>query len=124
LWKRSYGSFSGLKGGKKPGTDTGLGDALLGLIFCGSLKVAASIHAQYNPNALLQKVVTGDEVLNSPMVADPLHRLDCCVVTDGGVSLVIVSPEIAKKLQTANYQIAEPDIRCEGRAVFNPYQIE
>jgi acetyl-CoA C-acetyltransferase len=69
------------------------------------IKVAASIHAQYNPNAFLQKVVTVEEVLNSPMVADPLHRLDCCVVTDGGGALVIVSPEIAKKLGKTNAKI-------------------
>ena len=62
------------------------------------IKVAASTHAQYNPNAFLKNVVTVEEVLNSPLVSDPLHRLDCCVVTDGGGALVVVSPEIAKKL--------------------------
>ena len=48
------------------------------------IKVAASEHAQHNPHALLQDVVTVDDVVGSPMIADPLHRLDCCVVTDGG----------------------------------------
>jgi acetyl-CoA C-acetyltransferase len=62
------------------------------------IKVAASTHAQYNPHAFLKNVVTVEEVLNSPLVSDPLHRLDCCVVTDGGGALVVVSPEIAKKL--------------------------
>lgn len=62
------------------------------------IKVAASTHAQYNPNAFLKNVVTVDEVLNSPLIADPLHRLDCCVVTDGGGALIVVSPEIAQKL--------------------------
>ena len=69
------------------------------------IKVAASIHAQHNPNAFLQKVVTVDEVVNSPMVADPLHRLDCCVVTDGGGALVVVSPEIARKLGRTNAKV-------------------
>jgi acetyl-CoA C-acetyltransferase len=32
------------------------------------------------------------------MISDPLHRLDCCVISDGGGALVIVSPEIAKSL--------------------------
>ena len=49
------------------------------------VKVSASHHAQHNPNAFLKKVLTVDDVLNSPMIADPLHRMDCCVVTDGGV---------------------------------------
>jgi acetyl-CoA C-acetyltransferase len=62
------------------------------------IKVAASHHAQHNERALLRDVVTVDEVLASPMVADPLHRLDCCVITDGGGALVIVSPEIARTL--------------------------
>ena len=33
------------------------------------------------------------------MVTDPLHRLDCCVVSDGGGALVVVSPEIARSLK-------------------------
>lgn len=62
------------------------------------IKVAASRHAQHNPNAFLRDVVTVDEVVESPFVADPLHRLDCCVITDGGGALVVVSPEIARSL--------------------------
>lgn len=62
------------------------------------IKVAASTHAQHNPNAFLPNVVTVEEVLASPMVSDPLHRLDCCVITDGGGALVVVSPEVAKSL--------------------------
>ncbi len=63
------------------------------------VKVAASHHAQYNPHAMLPKVVTVEDVVNSPMVADPLHRLDCCVISDGGGALVITKPEIAKSLK-------------------------
>jgi len=63
------------------------------------IKVAASHHAQHNPNAMLRDVVTVEEVVNSPMVADPLHRLDCCVISDGGGALVVVKPEIAKSLK-------------------------
>lgn len=62
------------------------------------IKVAASHHAQHNPGALLRDVVTVDDVLASPMIADPLHRLDCCVITDGGGAVVVVSPEIAASL--------------------------
>src|SRR5580765_5886055 len=63
------------------------------------IKVAASQHAQHNPHALLRDVVTVDEVVNSPIIADPLHRLDCCVITDGGGAIVVVAPEIAKSLK-------------------------
>jgi len=69
------------------------------------IKVAASIHAQHNPNALLQKPVTIEEVLESPMVSDPLHRLDCCVVTDGGGALIVVAPEVARELPRHSIKI-------------------
>ena len=62
------------------------------------VKVAASLHAQHNSHAWLRDVVTVDEVVSSKLVADPLHRLDCCVITDGGGALVVVSPEIAATL--------------------------
>lgn len=63
------------------------------------IKVAASHHAQHNPNAMLRDVVTVADVLASPMISDPLHRLDCCVVSDGGGALIITRPEIAKSLK-------------------------
>jgi acetyl-CoA C-acetyltransferase len=62
------------------------------------VKVAASHHAQHNEHAMLRNVVTVEEVVNSPMIADPLHRLDCCVISDGGGALVVVAPEVAKSL--------------------------
>jgi acetyl-CoA C-acetyltransferase len=62
------------------------------------IKVAASTHAQHNPHALLRDVVSVEEVVGSPMVADPLHRLDCCVITDGGGAVVVVSSEVAASL--------------------------
>lgn len=63
------------------------------------IKVAASTHAQYNEHAVLRDVVTVEDVVNSPMISDPLHRLDCCVISDGGGAIVMVSPEIAKTLK-------------------------
>jgi acetyl-CoA C-acetyltransferase len=63
------------------------------------IKVAASHHAQHNPHAMLRDVVTVEDVINSPMVSDPLHKLDCCVVSDGGGALIVTRPEIAKTLK-------------------------
>jgi len=63
------------------------------------IKVAASHHAQHNPNAMLREVVTVADVLGSPMVSHPLHRLDCCVMSDGGGALIVARPEIAKQLK-------------------------
>ena len=63
------------------------------------VKVSASHHAQHNANARLRKVFTIEDVVNSPMVADPLHRLDCCVITDGGGALVVTRREIAHSVK-------------------------
>ena len=63
------------------------------------VRVAASQHAQHNPNAVFRKPVTVEEVVNSPIVAAPLRRLDCCVISDGGGALLVVKPEIARSLK-------------------------
>ncbi len=63
------------------------------------IKVAASHHAQWNEHAVLRDVVTVEEVLASPMIADPLHRMDCCVISDGGGAVIMTTPEIARSLK-------------------------
>ncbi|VTU46350.1 acetyl-CoA acetyltransferase (plasmid) [Variovorax sp. SRS16] len=63
------------------------------------IKVAASTHAALNPSAMLRKVVTTEEVLASPLISGPLHKLDCCVVSDGGGALVVVHPDVARSLR-------------------------
>jgi acetyl-CoA C-acetyltransferase len=62
------------------------------------IKVAAAHHAQYNEHAFRREPVTVEDVVNSRMISDPLHLLDCCVITDGGGALVVVSPDIARSL--------------------------
>ena len=83
------------------------------------IKVAASHHAQFNPQAMLPKKVTVDDVLNSPMMSDPLHRLDSCVVTDSGGAIVVVSPEVARSLPRASVKILgqgeAPKLAMNGR---------
>jgi acetyl-CoA C-acetyltransferase len=80
------------------------------------IKVAASHHAQHNPNAMLREVVTVADVLASPMIADPLHRLDCCVVTDGGGALVVVRPEIARSLKRPRVQVRGTGETMKGQS--------
>src|SRR5271167_847435 len=69
------------------------------------IKVAASHHAQYNPNAVLKSVVTVEEVVNSPIIATPLHRMDCCVITDGGGALIVTNREVAGQLKRAKVRV-------------------
>jgi len=71
------------------------------------IKVAASHHAQHNPHAMLRDVVTVEDVIGSPMITDPLHRLDCCVISDGGGAIIVTRPEVAKSL-------ARPRVRVLG----------
>ena len=96
------------------------------------VKVAASHHAQHNPNAMLKNVVTVEEVLASPMVASPMHRLDCCVVSDGGGALIVARPEIAKSLKRPEVAVlgageaikgqngGEIDLMTSGAAIAGP----
>ncbi|HET6911387.1 MAG TPA: thiolase domain-containing protein [Mycobacteriales bacterium] len=69
------------------------------------VKVAASLHAQHNPNAFLPKPVTIEEVIESRMISSPLHLLDCCVITDGGGAVIVVSPEVARSLERRTVKI-------------------
>ncbi len=50
-----------------------------------------------NPNAQFRTKITTESVLNSTMVADPLHLLDCSPVTDGAAAVIVCSEEVAKK---------------------------
>ena len=79
------------------------------------IKVAASHHAQHNENAMLRNVVTVEDVVNSPIVSAPLHRLDCCVVSDGGGALVVTSEAVAKSLSRPLVAV-----RGSGEAIKHP----
>jgi len=63
------------------------------------IRVTASNHAQFNENARYPDPVEVEDVVTSPVVADPLHLLDCCVITDGGGALVIVSEVVKEKIE-------------------------
>jgi acetyl-CoA C-acetyltransferase len=63
------------------------------------IRVAASQHAQYNGNARYQDPLSVEDVIDSPKVADPLHLMDCCVVTDGAGALIIASEEAREEIE-------------------------
>ena len=44
--------------------------------------------------------ITIDDVLNSRLIASPLHLLDCCLVTDAGGAVVLTSLERARNLKS------------------------
>ena len=62
-----------------------------------SISVQTREHAGRNPNAMYRDPITVDDVLGSKLVADPLHKLDCCVVSDGGCAIVLTTEDRAKE---------------------------
>ncbi|HEY4377011.1 MAG TPA: lipid-transfer protein, partial [Acidimicrobiales bacterium] len=77
------------------------------------VKVKNAHHGVANPNARYRKAVTVEEVLASPMVADPLRLLEICATSDGGAAVVLCSVEYAKRHTT------EP-IRLSGVSTVTP----
>ncbi|HZU79261.1 MAG TPA: lipid-transfer protein, partial [Acidimicrobiales bacterium] len=62
-----------------------------------AVKVKNARHGLENPNARYRKEVTAEEVLTSPMVADPLRLLEICATSDGGAALVLTSMDFARR---------------------------
>jgi acetyl-CoA acetyltransferase len=58
-----------------------------------AVAVACRKHASLNPAAQMRKPITIQDVLTSRMIADPLHLLDCSLVSDGGAAFIMTSAE-------------------------------
>lgn len=96
------------------------------------IKVASSYHASFNPHAMLPQRVTLEEVLEQPPIAEPLHRMDCCVVSDGGGAFLVVNEEVARNLgkplvgiighgeTTRNWSNGRSDLMLTGAAETGP----
>ena len=65
-------------------------------------KVSATIrnHGHVNPDAVMYGAgpYTVEDILASPWIATPFHRLDCCLMNEGGCALVITTAERARDL--------------------------
>jgi acetyl-CoA acetyltransferase len=62
-----------------------------------AVKVKNARAGSLNPMARYRKPVTAEEVLASPMVADPLHLMDICATSDGGAAVVLASESYARR---------------------------
>ena len=58
--------------------------------------VAARGWAGLNPEAFMRDPLTIDDVLEARMISDPLGKLDCCLVTDGGAAIVMTRADRAR----------------------------
>src|ERR1700709_1229159 len=63
-----------------------------------SISVQTREHAARNPNAMYRDPLTVDDVLSSRLVADPLHKFDCCVISDGGCCIILTTEARARDL--------------------------
>jgi acetyl-CoA acetyltransferase len=63
-----------------------------------SIAVQTREHAGRNPRAMYRDPITVDDVMSSRLVADPLHKLDCCVISDGGCCLIMTTEDRARDL--------------------------
>lgn len=97
------------------------------------IAVAARQYAEHNPLAMYRKPLSVEEVLTSRMVSSPLHKLDCCVISDGGGALVLTTEDRAKDCRKApiwvkgashstDHQIISemPDLTVTAAAVTGP----
>ena len=67
-----------------------------------AVKVKNAKHGLANPYARYRKEVTAEEVLASPVVADPLRLLDICATSDGGAAIVLTSMDYARRKGITN----------------------
>lgn len=66
-----------------------------------AVAVSGRKHAARNPAAQMRTPITIDDVLNSRLIADPLHLLDCSLVSDGGAAVILTSAERARDAKQA-----------------------
>jgi acetyl-CoA acetyltransferase len=67
-----------------------------------SVAVVQREWASMNPRAMMKEPITVADVLDSRMIAYPMHLLECCLVTDGGGALVLTTAERAKDMDLAH----------------------
>jgi acetyl-CoA acetyltransferase len=70
------------------------------------VSVKNHLNGSLNPYAQFQKLLTVEEVLNSPMIADPITLYSCCPNSDGAAALILCSIERARNKNTRAVRVA------------------
>jgi acetyl-CoA acetyltransferase len=65
----------------------------------GAVAVAARQWAGMNPQAQMRAPITLEDHQSSRMIADPLRMLDCCLVSNGAIAVIVTSAERAAALR-------------------------
>ncbi len=79
-----------------------------------AVAVACRRHASMNPGAHKREPIALADVLNSRMIADPLHLLDCSLVSDGGAAIVMTAAQRAR-------DFPNPPVYFLGAGEAHPY---
>jgi acetyl-CoA acetyltransferase len=62
-------------------------------------------NASLNPDAVMREPITIADHQNSRMIVDPLHLFDCCLISDGGVAIIVASAERARDTKHGGVKI-------------------
>ncbi len=73
-------------------------------------------HALSNPKAQFRKAISVTAVEKSPMVADPLHMLDCSPVSDGAAAVVLTTKKHTSKVFVTGFGQGQDSLDLAGRA--------
>ena len=70
-----------------------------------------------SPKAHLRKVITMEQILEAPLIAEPLGLFDCCGVSDGAAAAIVTTPEIARALGRKDLVTIKGLQLCTGSGV-------
>jgi acetyl-CoA acetyltransferase len=79
----------------------------------GAVAVAQRAWAVHNPHAQMREPITLEDHRESRWIADPFRKLDCCLVSNGGVAVIVTTAERARSL-------AQPPVHVMGWAQCHP----
>jgi acetyl-CoA acetyltransferase len=65
----------------------------------GAIAVSSRAWAARNPRAAMREPLTLADYHASPWIAEPFHVLDCCLVSNGGIAVLVTSAERARDLR-------------------------
>jgi len=66
------------------------------------ISVKSHANALKSPNAHLRKAISQEQVINAPIIAEPIGLFECCGVSDGAACAIVTTPEIARSLGKSN----------------------
>jgi acetyl-CoA acetyltransferase len=71
----------------------------------GWVAVTCRRHASMNEHAVMRDPITLEDHQSSRLIVDPLHLLDCCLISDGAVAVIVTSPSRARECRNTPVSI-------------------